>query len=256
MNARSDKPRAVLEGISVGFVGENGRWMPVLEEVDVTFPNDRIIGLIGRNGTGKTTLLEVIAGTLEPSKGTVNRASTPGVVAYMPQRSMALPWLSVAGNIRLVSDSVLRSGGHCRLVSEVLSVFRLDEAQRKFPHELSGGFLQMLSLAMGFIIDAELYLIDETMSALDADRAQSIKDFAWRAIRETKATGIFVSHDLGDVVSMCDEVVMVRRNRRGPLDRLELPEELQSMEPSARLEHSAFSAAVQRVSAALFSDSR
>lgn len=156
--------------------------------------------VLGASGCGKTTLLRIIAGLEKVDGGETLRDER---IAYMFQETRLLPWKNALDNIR----AVLKKENFV-LADKYLSAVGLTDAEKKFPHELSGGMAQRVAfarfLAFAESIDAELLLLDEPFSALDKETAtkmlELLKNFS------VGKTLLIVTHDEGDI-AFADNVI-------------------------------------------------
>lgn len=179
---------------------------------DATFivRHDERVALLGRNGTGKTTLLRVAAGLHTPEEGSVQ---CKGPVGYVPQdyRSSLLPWFSVADNIALP----LRAAGLSRYeitrrVHEASDVVRLsrDLLDRR-PHRLSGGQQQLVALARALVGTPLTLLLDEPFSALDLPARVDVRSALAAHCSARRIAALMITHDIADASLFAHRVIVI-----------------------------------------------
>jgi len=169
-----------LEGIS-HYYGE----LSVLEDINLTIGSGEIVALIGPSGCGKSTLLSIIGGLLKPTRGTVyqNGELPEGCLnplTYVFQDFALLPWRTVQGNIRLVlADHGLSRAEQDKRIDEVLAQTNLSDFRDAYPKQLSGGMRQRVGIARAPAVRPAVRLLDEPLSALDAQtRTILMEEFA------------------------------------------------------------------------------
>ena len=162
----------LLEVRDVGFSYNESA--VILKDVSVTLREGEIVCLLGVSGGGKTTLFNIIAGLLRPDKGSVllkgeDITGQPGRVSYMLQKDMLLPYRTVEDNVALplIIKGTKKKEAR-RIVGEYFCRFGIDGRQKKYPAELSGGMRQRAALLRTYLFSAEVALLDEPFSALDA----------------------------------------------------------------------------------------
>lgn len=197
----------------------------VIENFSLTIHSGEIHVLLGASGCGKTTLLRMIGGLEPTDSGTVlikgecihdldNRHRTTHL-AYCTQEGGLFPHLSNRDNILL--PAIIRKSEKSvikerldRLVKMVdLDIGQLD----KFPHELSGGQRQRVSLMRGLILDPEVVLLDEPLSALDPIVRASLQRELRSIFKELKKTVIVVTHDLQEASFLGDRITLLNGGR-------------------------------------------
>lgn len=172
----------------------------VAEDLSLDFPGGRTTCLLGRSGVGKTSLLRHLAGLLPDSRAT-------GPVAYMAQRDLLLPWLSVLENVLL--GYRLRRDGAARLAAEpraraLLAEVGLADRLHDLPQTLSGGMRQRVALARTLCEDRQIVLMDEPFGHLDAVTRLDLQDLAARLLRNR--TIVLVTHDPLEALRLGHEI--------------------------------------------------
>lgn len=179
---------------------------PVLRGISLDIGRGKIHALIGGNGCGKTTILRVMAGVMEPYRGKVRRAKlTQG---YLPQDPHAL---FMADTVEEELQLWQATSAHPYTdadIAEALARFGLEDTLQQHPYDLSGGQMQLLALAKLLLVKPDLYLLDEPSKGLDA-RSERLFADALRAEAARGATVILATHDMALVRDLCTAVSFV-----------------------------------------------
>jgi ABC-2 type transport system ATP-binding protein len=181
-----------------------------LAGVDLDVPDGSIYGLVGPNGSGKTTAIEIVAGLRTPSSGTVDLAVPTGALAYCPDAPEFEPWLSAIEVLALAAGLLGRRKTRADL-GEMLEQVGLSGAAERRVGGFSRGMRARLGLAAGLIGDPQLLIADEPAAALDPAGRWEITDLL--AALAGSVTVIVSSHDLGDVERICDHVGVLDHGR-------------------------------------------
>ena len=197
-----------LDQVHLSFA-DNGRVLPVLEDVSLQVGAGASCAVIGPSGCGKTSLLCLLAGLLKPTAGTVRVAdrSRTGVIL---QHYGLLPWKSVAANIGLG----LRLQGADRertraRVDELLVEMDLAAFADHFPGQLSGGMQQRVALARALATGPQLLLMDEPLSALDALTRERLQHTILDIWQRHRVTMVLVTHSIEEAVFLGRTVVVL-----------------------------------------------
>lgn len=225
----------VLRGVSKRYGS-----VVALDIVDLTAPDGSLTAILGPSGSGKTTLLRLVAGFERPDTGSialgsrvVAEARGPFVsperrrVGLVPQESALFPHLSVAGNIGF---GVPRPERTMR-VSELLDLVGLAGYQNRRPYELSGGEQARVALARALAPRPEVVLLDEPFAALDVALRTELREDVRGVLHATGATGVLVTHDQEEALSVADQVAVMRAGRVAqvavPVDLYRRPADLE-----------------------------
>jgi NitT/TauT family transport system ATP-binding protein len=191
--------------------------LEVLSDINVTIASGEVVAVIGPSGCGKSTLLQIVGGLLKPTRGKVLQHGPPPAgclnpLTYVFQDFALLPWRTVAGNIRLVLgdhglDAVSREGR----VETALRQTKLWEFRDAYPKQLSGGMKQRVGIARALAVSPAALLMDEPLSALDAQTRELLMDEFAQLFAATKVTGIYVTHNLAEAVRLAHRVVVLSR---------------------------------------------
>lgn len=181
----------------------------VLEDINLQVDKGRILSLVGPSGCGKSTLLNIAADLLEPSEGVL--INTFERLAIVFQEHRLLPWRRGLDNIAygLKARGVPRDErrNEARRLGHRMGLD--DDDLTKFPHELSGGMRQRVSLARALAVQPDLLLLDEPFTALDVGLRRDLQDLVISLISEHKLSGVFITHDLSEAVRLSDEIIVM-----------------------------------------------
>jgi NitT/TauT family transport system ATP-binding protein len=192
------------------------RDLAVLQDIELVAEPGEVLVLVGPSGCGKSTLLGIMGGMLAPSAGTVR---LEGEVAddclnpltYVFQDFALLPWRSVAGNVSLVLEQRLSRADRTTRVAEVLALTGLTEFAHSWPRQLSGGMRQRVGIARALAVRPACLLLDEPLSALDAQTRDLLLDEFVALIERARTTTVYVTHNLTEAVRLGQQIVVLSR---------------------------------------------
>ncbi len=191
--------------------------LAVLDGIDLLARDGEILAIIGPSGCGKSTLLQIAGGLIRPSSGTVSTAGAAPAGCLNPitmvfQDFALLPWRDVAGNVALALEHHALSRAERReRVAAALARLGLAEFTGALPRQLSGGMRQRVGIARALVARPAVLLLDEPMSALDAQtRELLIEDFLEVWLRE-RTTALYVTHNLAEALRLADRVAVLSR---------------------------------------------
>jgi ABC-type nitrate/sulfonate/bicarbonate transport system ATPase subunit len=211
---------ARVAGISLAGVARVLGGRRVLDGLDLDVPACGRVGIVGRSGVGKSTLLSLVAGLDEPDLGRVSVAGEVSAAgrlarcALMLQRDCLLPWRSALDNacLALENRGVSRPEARERAAS-LFSRFGLAGAERLGPADLSGGMRQRVAFVRTLLADKEVLLLDEPFGALDAITRAELQGWLTAALASESRTVLLVTHDVEEALLVCDTVVVLRGGR-------------------------------------------
>lgn len=187
----------------------------VLERTELTIEGGEFVALVGPSGCGKTTLLNMVAGLLEPSTGDVLLGGRPPKlgdpsVGYLLARDSLLPWRTAVENVALPLE-IRGVSRHKRLAiaRQSLADVGLADFADAYPSQLSHGMRQRTAVARTLSTDPDILLMDEPFSALDAQTRLLLQEqftTLWERIRPTV---VFVTHDLGEAIALADRLIVM-----------------------------------------------
>ena len=206
-----------LENVGMAFESKKGRFV-ALKEVNLTLRQGEFVSLIGHSGCGKSTVLNIIAGLLNPTTGVAlalgREIDGPGPErAVVFQNHSLLPWLTCFGNVYLAVERVFGSTenkAQLKARTQVaIDMVKMGHAADKLPNEISGGMKQRIGIARALAMEPKVLLMDEPFGALDALTRAHLQDELMRIVTATGSTVVMVTHDVDEAVLLSDRIVMM-----------------------------------------------
>jgi nitrate/nitrite transport system ATP-binding protein len=206
-----------------------------LEGVDLKISKGEFVSLIGHSGCGKSTVLNIVAGLYQASRGGVvlngKEVSEPGPErAVVFQNHSLLPWLSAYENVELAVKQVFgkrKSKAETReWIEHNLKLVHMDHAMDKRPDEISGGMKQRVGIARALAMQPDVLLMDEPFGALDALTRAHMQDSLMEIQNELNNTVIMITHDVDEAVLLSDRIVMMTNGPAATIGEI-LPVELE-----------------------------
>ncbi|MCV3243283.1 ABC transporter ATP-binding protein [Mesorhizobium sp. ZC-5] len=205
-----------LHKVSVRFTTERGT-ITALDGIDLTVPKGGFLTLLGPSGCGKSTLLRVVADIIQPSTGTArvlggsaSAARSRRDIGFVFQDAALLPWRTVLENVTLP----LEVGGGAPLGKasdphELIELVGLSGWEKAFPHELSGGMRQRVSIARALVSSPKLLFMDEPFGALDEITRDRLNEELLAVWERTHTTILFVTHSIYEAAFLGQEVLLL-----------------------------------------------
>jgi sulfonate transport system ATP-binding protein len=199
--ARQTDPVVRLRGLT-------RRFGPVtaLDGIDLDVAPGEFVAVLGRSGTGKTTLLRALAGLDRGAEGELRTGGTPAVVFQDPR---LLPWRSVLDNVALG----LRDADPHGRARHALAEVGLEEREDAWPRQLSGGQRQRVALARALVREPDIMLLDEPFSALDALTRASVQALVSDLWQRHQPAVLLVTHDVEEALVLADRVLVIDEGR-------------------------------------------
>ena len=207
---RGQHPQIAFDRVTLSLGGKT-----IVENISLDVAPGEFLCIIGASGCGKTTALRLAAGLYKPSSGAVTFDGEPMLT---PRRDVAivfqdygkalLPWRNAAGNISLALETIgVPSSQRAGRIEQLLAKVGLPGHAQKYPAEMSGGMQQRLQIARCLAQEPKALLMDEPFGALDAMTRQGLQDEVLSLVDSSRATVVFVTHDLEEAIYLGDLVI-------------------------------------------------
>jgi NitT/TauT family transport system ATP-binding protein len=211
-----------MSGVSkvFGKSGSAGSYRAV-DNLDLEVREGEMLALLGKTGCGKSTIFNMIAGLTEPSSGEVRVSgrnpfadfdSFRGKIAIVFQNDRLLPWRTAIQNVELGLEMLDTPAGERRATAQMwLTKLGLGGHEHDYPHALSGGMRQRVSIARAFATNANILLCDEPFSALDEMTAARLRAEFKKLVKENGKTAVFITHSISEALEIGDRIVALKR---------------------------------------------
>ncbi|WIY23918.1 ABC transporter ATP-binding protein [Parasedimentitalea psychrophila] len=203
-----------FDNVHKGF-GQGANRIEVLKGISLEVQQGEFLAILGFSGTGKSTLMNLMAGLENPDRGSVNFKNKP-INGPSPERGLVfqnyslMPWLTVTGNVRLAIDAVfprMAAAEKATKVEHYIQMVGLTPAAHRRPAELSGGMRQRVSIARALAMDPGMLLLDEPLSALDAMTRANLADEILEICQKGAKTCILITNDVDEAIQLADRIV-------------------------------------------------
>lgn len=213
------------------YPGHSDKDKPVLAIDDVSFniEDRKFCSIIGHSGCGKTTLLNMLAGFERPTAGLINvnniEVQKPSWSRSMVFQDYALfPWLTVEENISFgLEMKKINTQERLEIINRQINLVGLTGFEKRFPHQLSGGMKQRVSIARALSVDPDVLLMDEPFAALDAQNRALMQAEMGRLLAEseisTRKTMVLVTHSIEEAILLSDQIVVLS-SRPGKIKKI------------------------------------
>lgn len=210
----------VVDGIAKRYRTARGDVIEAVRRFSLTVRQGEFVALVGPSGCGKSTLLKIVAGVVPSDEGRISVAGRPvgapgkggegAKIGMVFQKPSLFPWQTLLGNvlapIRLMGQSVKPYEARAR---ELLGMVGLEGFEHRYPHELSGGMQQRVSICRALIHDPDVLLMDEPFAALDAMTRDQLNIQLANIWETSRKTILFVTHNIQEAVFLADRVVVL-----------------------------------------------
>lgn len=209
--------RLELKNISKRFEQKS-----VLTAVELQLQDNQVMSILGKSGSGKTSLLKIIAGLEEADTGNIFLNGTSIIsqkpnarhIVYLFQEALLFPHLNVFDNIAFgLQAQKLKAAEIDKRVKAILKEIDLSAHSAKFPQQLSGGEKQRVAFARAIIVQPEVLLLDEPFGALDVDTRETMQKLFLKLMKAYGIAALFVTHDLKEALMIGDQIAKIEEGR-------------------------------------------
>jgi len=207
------KPLITFKNVSRNYY-ENKKPLVAIDKLSFEVYPHQILSILGPSGCGKTTILRLICSILEPTEGeilyqnkNISYAREKGLIGWVPQEPTLLPYRTVEGNITLPLE--IRKGKNKDAIYQLIDLVGLKGFEKFYPHQLSGGMKQRVSIARALADEPELLLMDEPFASLDEIIRENLNLELINIQRRLKQTIIFVTHNIEEAAFISDFIIVM-----------------------------------------------
>jgi NitT/TauT family transport system ATP-binding protein len=235
MSNDSAAPAAIrLDRVTKMFRKTQGtRSYVAVDNLDLAVEQGQMLALLGKTGCGKSTIFNMIGGLTEPTSGRVTVLGRDpfqdfevfrGKMAIVFQNDRLLPWRTAVENVELGLE-ILKYPPKVRQEKAMrwLDTLGLIGHEHDYPHALSGGMRQRVSIARAFATNASILLCDEPFSALDEITSRKLRAEFAKLVKENGKTAVFITHSINEALEIGDRIVVLRRPAAIAIDVLLQP---------------------------------
>jgi len=224
-------PRIAFNNVSVRFLTPGGGQMQVVDNVSYSIRDREFVSVIGPSGCGKTTMLNMVAGFMQPSGGSVTLDGKP-ISGPGPDRGVifqeygVFPWLTVKDNIAFglnLRANRRTAAERDQICARYLRLMGLAEFAEAWPRMLSGGMRQRLALARAYAVKPEFLLMDEPFGALDAQTRSAMQDLLLEVLAAENKTVLLITHSVEEAIYLSNRIIVMTARPTRIRDIIEVP---------------------------------
>ena len=209
MDATNRKIKIKLENVSKIFKNNKGEKIKVLDNINLDIYDSECLLILGPTGCGKTTLLKLIDGIEDVSKGKIIKYGNGFKTPIVWQEHRLLPWRTVIDNVKLGLEFQGKSNEEStKIARKYLNLVGLEKFENYYPHQISGGMQQRVAIARAISFGHDILLLDEPFSSLDYQTKHNLQLFIKQIHKKIGGTIIYVTHIIEDAIFMGDRIVV------------------------------------------------
>jgi sulfonate transport system ATP-binding protein len=197
--------KITVKNISKHYKIEN-RTIKAVDDISADFEPFQISAIVGKSGCGKSTLLKLIAGIETLTSGAIECGGANIGISFQEPR--LFPWLTVEKNLRFSSKNITD-----KQIDDMLKMLGLEDFKNAYPHQISGGMAQRVSLGRVLLFDSQIVLSDEPFSFLDYFSRKALQADFLAIQKRLNKTFIIVTHDLDEALSLGQEIYIMKEGK-------------------------------------------
>jgi len=203
-----------IRNVSKSYEGREGKFL-ALDTVDLNVQANEFICVVGPSGCGKTTLMNIVAGLLQQTTGSVTVrgevVTGPGKGKGVVFQQYALyPWLTVQKNVEFgLKMKHVDKAKRKQIAEKYIRLVGLEKFTHAYPKELSGGMKQRVAIARAYATNPEVLLMDEPFGALDAQTRAQLQEYLLNTWQNERKTCFFITHDVEEAVLLATKIIIM-----------------------------------------------
>lgn len=203
------------ENIKHSYISNDGNYVEAIEEINLKVFDNEFVAIVGPSGGGKSTILKILAGILEPTEGNIliNGQSVNyknNKIGYVSQSDTLLPWRNIIDNISIgLEIQGVAKEERYKISKDLMERNGLVGFENKYPKELSGGMAKRAIMLRALAVDPSIVFMDEPFGALDVFTKEILQDEIINIFENNNTTIVYVTHDIAEAIFLSDRIVVL-----------------------------------------------